>query len=478
MTYEKEQQLDAALQKAGVTVAGEKLELRDQKEVRGALIDDLIWTAVFASDEKTKQRARTIIHQLARATGAVPASIQALYDAMGRGEVNGFTVPAFNIRALTYDACRALFRAALANNVGAFILEIARSEIGYTEQRPAEYAVCVLAAAVKEGFRGPVFIQGDHFQASAKKWGTAERDKEREAIEGLIDEAIAAEFYNIDIDTSTLVDLSFPTVDEQQRANYENCAHFTRYIREREPEGVVISIGGEIGEVGHHNTTPEEFRAYMEGYQRSIAGSGIKGISKVSIQTGTSHGGVPMPDGTIAKAKIDFPLIKEISRIARSEYGISGAVQHGASTLPEEVFDQFPKNDTAEIHLATGFQNMILDHEAFPSELKKEMRDWCFENCASERKEGETDEQFVYKTRKKFIGPYKKQMWSFSSDIRGAMAKDLEKKFTFLFGKLNVNDTRDVVNKYVKVDATAVRPKRQQLAASGAMAFVNEGEGE
>jgi fructose/tagatose bisphosphate aldolase len=477
MIHESRETLQQALRQSGVGTDGERLTIENESAVRDQLIDPLIWTAVFSSNDETRQEARRLIHQLARQQGAVPASIQTLYDAMGRGEVTGFTVPAFNIRALTYDSCRAIFRAALANDVGAFVMEIARSEIGYTEQRPAEYAACVLAAAVKEGFRGPVFIQGDHFQASAKMWATADREKERTAIEGLIDEAIAAEFYNIDIDTSTLVDLSFPTVDEQQRANYEGASEFTRYIREHEPEEVQISIGGEIGEVGHHNTTPEEFRAYMEGYYRTL-GSDIKGISKVSIQTGTSHGGVPMADGTIAKAKIDFPLIREISAIARQEFGLAGAVQHGASTLPEEVFDQFPQNDTAEIHLATGFQNMILDHAALPSEMKQAIRQWCFDNALGEKKESETEEQFVYKTRKKALGPFKREMWELPGEAKAPIISDLEKKFVFLFGKLAVNDTREVVDRYVKIDPTAPRPKRQAVAATGAMAFVNEGEGE
>src|SRR5713226_5986109 len=175
--------------------------------------------------------------------------------AIGRGEERPFTVPAFNIRALTYDSACALFRAAMRNDVGAFIFEIARSEIGYTEQRPAEYAACVLAAAIRENFRGPVFIQGDHFQASAKKWATEEgKNAETKALESLIDEALAAQFYNIDIDTSTLVDLSQMTRDEQQRNNYENTAHLTRYIRQREPKGIEVSVGGEIGEVGKYNT--------------------------------------------------------------------------------------------------------------------------------------------------------------------------------------------------------------------------------
>jgi fructose/tagatose bisphosphate aldolase len=460
----------AALNKSVAAAGG------DLNRIRQSLIDELVWTAVFSSDSPTRDEARAQIHGIARKAGAVPASIQSFYDAMGRDEVGGFTVPAHNIRILTYDTARALFRAAIKHDVGAFIFEIARSEIGYTEQRPAEYAACVLAAAIKEGFRGPVFIQGDHFQASAKRWATADRDKERAAIESLIDEAIAAEFYNIDIDTSTLVDLSFPTLDEQQRPNYENCAHFTKYIRAREPEGVVISIGGEIGEVGKENTTPEEFHAYMRGYLRTL-GEGVKGISKVSIQTGTSHGGVPMADGSIAKVSIDFPALRTISRIARDEYGLSGAVQHGASTLPEEVFDEFPKSQTAEIHLATGFQNMVYDHPAFPAELKQEITEWCRTNAADERKAGETDEQFFYKTRKKAIGPFKQRMWEFAPNVKDPIVRDLEAKFGFLFQKLGVTGTKDVIAKYIDTASLAKR----EFAHAGAPAVLSEipeGEGE
>src|ERR1700704_1570553 len=225
-------------------------------------IDHLVREAVFG-DDTTRAAARKQIHLQARQRGAISASVFDLYMAMGRGEVRAFTVPAFNIRALTYDTARALFRAAMKHDVGAFIFEIARSEIGYTEQRPAEYAACVLAAAIAESFQGPVFIQGDHFQASAKKWATAEgQAAEMKALESLIDEALAAEFYNIDIDTSTLVNLDFPTREEQQRANYEGTAHLTKYIRARQPNGITVSVGGEIGEVGKYNTHPEEVRAY------------------------------------------------------------------------------------------------------------------------------------------------------------------------------------------------------------------------
>ena len=478
MIHESTQQLRESLANHGVSGSAETLVVTHPMKLREKGIDELIWTAVFSSNEETRTAARELIHDLARHTGAIPSSILPLYEALGRGEVaRTFTVPAHNIRALTYDVCRGLFRAAMKHDVGAFIFEIARSEIGYTEQRPAEYAACVLAAAIKEGFQGPVFIQGDHFQASAKKWSSSDRDSERKAIEGLIDEAIDAEFYNIDIDTSTLVDLSFPTVDEQQKLNYEEAAYFTRYIREREPEGIEISVGGEIGEVGKENTTPEEFRAYMEGYRRTL-GDSMKGLAKVSIQTGTSHGGVPLADGSIAEAKIDFNRIQEITKIAEKEYQNAGAVQHGASTLPEEVFDAFPKHDTVEIHLATGFQNMILDHQRFPADLKKEMIDWIWQTSSKEKKQSETDEQFVYKTRKKTLGPFKRQMWELPEDIRNAISHDLQTKFEFLFSKLGVFGTREIVARHIATAPGTKRPPRRQLAAAGAMAFVNEGEGE
>lgn len=436
--------------------------------------DQIVRDAVFG-DANAKAAARKQIHLTARDEGAFPASIYPLYMAIARGEVQRrFTVPAFNIRALTYDSARALFRAAKRHNVGAFIFEIARSEIGYTEQRPAEYAACVLAAAIREQFRGPVFIQGDHFQASAKKWATPEgRTAETKALESLIDEALAAEFYNIDIDSSTLVDLSFPSRDEQQRTNYEMTAHLTKYIRARQPNRITVSIGGEIGEVGKYNTQPDEVRAYMDGLRRLLGGQA--GISKISVQTGTSHGGVPLPDGSIAHAKIDFNVLREVTEIGRKEYGIAGSVQHGASTLPESVFNKFPESNAVEIHLATGFQNMVLDAPTFPADMKQEIRDFCFANAADERKAGETDEQFVYKTRKKALGPFKKRMWDMPDAAKQPIIAELEAKFEFLMEKLGVFATADIVNRHVKpVDAKYAAASEALTAA--AVIDPNEGE--
>src|SRR5512144_2800136 len=116
----------------------------------------------------------------------------------------------------------------------------------------------------------------------------------------------------------------------------------------------------------------------MDGYLRELAKYGDKLVpmSKVSVQTGTSHGGTPTADGHVAAVKLDFAVLKAIGEVARSKYGLSGAVQHGASTLPDALFDRFPAAECAEIHLATGFQNMLFDGGFLPDDLKATMYKW------------------------------------------------------------------------------------------------------
>lgn len=419
--------------------------VKDKSAIRG-MMDGLIAEAVFEPDDEKRKAKFILIKEIAKACGAVPASIQGLYEEMGRRYPN-FTVPAINIRGLTYDVSRAVFRKALQMKVGALIFEIARSEIGYTKQKPLEYATVVLAAAVREGFEGPVFIQGDHFQLVRKNYLSGP-ELETNYVKGLIAEAIEAEFYNIDIDTSTIVDIDKPTIKEQQRPNFEKTSELAEYVRSLQPEGIDVSVGGEIGEIGGKNSTPDELRAYLDGFKEIFKGA--KGLSKLSVQTGTSHGGVVLPDGSLAKVKIDFETLRELSDLARREYGLSGCVQHGASTLPEEAFNMFPETGTSEVHLATGFQNIIYDSPHLPSDFKEDVYNYLRQECAKERKEGQTDEQFFYSVRKKGFGPLKKKWWDLPNDVKDPIMKELEAKFALLFDKLRVSNTVDIVNRTVK----------------------------
>jgi fructose-bisphosphate aldolase class II len=442
-----------SLVQGGITV-------RDPSKLRSPATDRLVWQAVFGGADE-REAARWLLWELGQISGARPASINPLYAARGRGDVNGFTVPAINVRMMAYDTARAIFRAAKAGRAGAILLEIARSEIAYTDQRPAEYVAVLIGAALREGYGLPLFIQGDHCQVNHKKY-QADPEGEVGEVKKLIAEEIGAGFYNIDVDTSTLVDLSQPTLDAQQRVNFERAAEITGFIRGLEPSDVVASVGAEIGEVGMKNSTVEELHAFMQGYNRTLEGMGSPpGISKISVQTGTSHGGVVLPDGSMADVKLDLKALAALSRAAREEYHLAGAVQHGASTLPSNAFGNFPRIETAEIHLATNFQNIIFDHPSLPGELRDRLRAWVNENAAGERKSGDTDEQFYYKARKKAIGPFKREFWSLPAETRAAIAADLERTFVFLFDQLNVNGTENDINRFVQAPMqhhAALRP--------------------
>lgn len=437
---------------------------RRAKDISG-FVKDLI----AIDDVETKKRIFRKVLNIAYKNGIYPSSIHDFYLARGRSEFGGFCVPAINLRSMTYDLARAIFRVAKRNNSGAFIFEIAKSEMGYTAQSPCEFSAVILAAAIKEGYSGPVFIQADHTQVNVKKFKESP-EKEIDSLEALIAEAVEFGFYNIDIDSSTLVDLTQSSVRKQQFYNFDTCARLTQFIRRIEPKGITVSVGGEIGEVGHKNSTPEELRVFMDGFKERLR-KGLAGISKISVQTGTSHGGVVLPDGTIAQVALDFDTLKALSEIARKDFGLGGAVQHGASTLPSEAFNKFAQTDAAEVHLATEFQNMIYDSRHFPLELKNKIYEWLKINAASERKEGETDEQFFYKTRKKALGPFKRDIMGLPDSVRDAIAGEIEAKFEFLFKQLNVINKKELVDKYIALKRVISRKRKEGAAV------VHDGEG-
>ena len=439
------------------TLNNGELKIENSDKLRGDVLDQLVLNAVLNPSAEIKGMSRFFIKSAALEFGIVNSSIQCLYDARGRGEIKGFTVPALNIRGLPYELCRAIFRTAIKTNAGAFIFELAKSEMNYTFQKPHELSSVILGAAIKEGFKGPVFIQGDHFQVNAKNYS---QDPEREinGIKSLIESGIAGGFYNIDIDTSTLVDLSKANVVDQQRANFEVGVELIKHVRENEPEGITISVGGEIGEVGKENSNEQELRAYLDNFNELLEKnhSGATTISKISIQTGTSHGGVPLPDGTVADVNLDFNTLENLSRISRENYGLAGAVQHGASTLPQDLFHKFPELETAEIHLATDFQNMIYGSKLFPTSFKEKIYTHLRKKFNSEKKSGETDEQFIYKTRKKGFGEFKQEFWELANEVREGIGEELESKMDFLFKKLAVQNTKDFVKE--NVEEVPIRP--------------------
>ena len=198
------------LLEGSAAIDGDRLTITDAGAFRARTARDLAWTTAFSEDPPTVEGARWLVWEASQALGARSASMHDLYMARGRGEVHGFTVPAVNIRAQTFDMARVLFETAARQDVWAVIAELARSEQTYTYQRPTEYATTVLAGALAAGWRGPVFLQGDHYQFNARKY-TADPEGMTEEIRRAIQLALVeAGYRNIDIDSST-VEFFLPT---------------------------------------------------------------------------------------------------------------------------------------------------------------------------------------------------------------------------------------------------------------------------
>lgn len=465
---------------AGILAVSDKaVSVLDEERLRSQLIDNLVYDATFGSDKEVVKLCRRLIKDTAAAQGAVLGSVYELYRAKAKDKKQ-YTVPAINIRGMGYNTSRAVFASAIDNNADKFIFEIARSEIGYTAQRPAELVTSVLAAAIKEGYNLPVYLQGDHFQVTLKDY-TASPEKAKDYIKGLIREAIEAGFYQVDLDMSQLVDYTKADVQEQQELNYKLVAELTAYVRDLERElgldraGIVVNLGGEIGEIGkglaekdQKNSTVAELRAFMDGYNAELKrlsqekGYELNPITKIAIQTGTQHGGIRNAKGELVRAKVSFNAIAELGKVAREEYSLAGVVQHGASTLPEDNFTLFAgntpeglvidesllneasknilsTNPAAEVHLATAYQDTIIDHPRMPASMVSQMREYIFSK--NPVKENQNADGVFVSNRKNVWGPFKAQVWNLPAGVQEAMRDSLRGQFDVVFNNMGVKNS-------------------------------------
>lgn len=410
-------------------------------------VADLDRAALEAGTATEEQRAKRVarLRAMADEAGVWPASIGPIYRGLAQGDLPPMTVPAMNLRGLTYDAARAAWRAARALDAGPTMFELAPSEADVSKQRFDEYAAMVLAAAAREGHRGPVFLQGDHF-------GLYEDTSEDFAsVQALGREALSAGLMQIDIDAAGLADMAADDPYERQKGNARATARMIVALRSkaggdvRGDVGGDIVFGGEVGEIGGENTDPADLRAFLDQVTAAMP-DGVPGLGKVSVQTGTRHGGIVTAAGGTAEMPLDVSLVTQLSGIARDEYGLPGVVQHGASTLTTQQLAQLPEAGVIEVHLATGIQNLILDHPALPAELLERMKRELVGPVSHAESgvydEAKTPEQKFYQNRWRAWGQYKHELWSMPDPVKQEIGDTLEAWFRELFTALQVAGKR------------------------------------
>jgi fructose-bisphosphate aldolase class II len=92
---------------------------------------------------------------------------------------------------------------------------------------------------------------------------------------------------------------------------------------------------------------------------------------------------------------------------------------------------------------------------------------WLREHATEERKPNDTEEQFIYKARKKAIGPFKRRMWDMEPARRDAIGASLEERFTFLMKQLRIEGTADAVRRFVTVPIVPLSMDAETKAAAG-----------
>lgn len=386
----------------------------DSDKLRSETIDYLIKEAAFNGDNDVKTAAQFFIRSAAISLGITPASINDFYMARKDNAWENMTVPAVNIRADAYETSRQVFRVVREQNIGAIILELAKSEVRYSGQSVDEFTTAGFAAAIKEGYVGQIFFQGDHYQVDQNKYAK-EPNKEIDTLKRFIRESILAGEYNIDLDPSTLVNegaldeiVAFENglvdgylknnqelvqgldesglkafrhelidnlpVTEEHRVKldelYEKLhsdtakvtMEFIRYIRGLEKEllggKITISIGIEERHIDNpkHKNNPSTVRGSIALSQKILkmcADEGLVGPSKIALQTGTMHG---------LGGKVDFGIYtRHLAAAKAGLLGISVYVQHGASTIKDRNdFKKMPVDGVGEVHLATEYQKITL----------------------------------------------------------------------------------------------------------------------
>ncbi|NPV56932.1 MAG: aldolase [Anaerolineae bacterium] len=390
-----------------------------------------------------RAKAAASLQHAAGELGVYPASIAPVYRALADGTLPPMTVPAFNIRGMTYELARAIWRTSMALKAGPLLFELAPSESIVGDQLFEEYTALILAAAVREGYRGPVFLQGDHFSIDSM-----------EAIAPTLELAkrvVRCGFYQIDIDASHLFDPGGANLAEFHQPNAQATAQVISQLRQFKPAGEFLTLGGEVGEIGGRNTTTSDLEAFYDAVI-SLLPPATRGLDKISAQTGTTHGGIVLTDGTTGQMPVNFDLAAALAGQARA-LGISGLVQHGASTMSLVDLAKLPASGVVEVHLATQIQNIVFDHESFPAALLEKMKAHQTVGGSAEGDQDENTErlselQRFYKARWAAWGPFKRELLDLPTESLETICDSLGAWVADVFRALRIAGNAGVLERY------------------------------
>ena len=236
--------------------------------------------------------------------------------------------------------------AAAAADVGAVIFELARSEQEYTFQRPGRLhherpRRCHRGRLARAGLRPgrPLPVQCE--EVRGRSGGDDRGDPAR--LPARDRRGLRQHRHRHARRSSTCPCRRSTTSSATNYGARPSCPRSSATL---EADGVTVSVGGEIGEVGKENSTEAELRAYLDGYRRELDARGRRARSGIARSASRPARRTAACRCRTAAWPRSSSTSTSWSGSARSpgRYGLAGAVQHGASTLPDELFHHFPRS--------------------------------------------------------------------------------------------------------------------------------------
>ena len=321
------------------------------------------------------------------------------------------------------------------------LFEIAKSEVGYTAQTPADFYQNIVQTAEEIDFNTPYAIHGDHITI---------KDTTPEAYKGgedLIKAELAAGFTSYAIDASHNFNINATDVKEQLKDNIE----ITKKLAKLIPNEYSLEV--EVGEVGRTDpktgekdiTTVEEAFTFIT----ALRDAGIK-PDLLATNNGTSHGNVFDKNGNvIAKIGIDLQRTKAIAD-AIKPMGVRIA-QHGITGTPLEFIPRLLDCGIIKGNVGTNWQNISLD--CIPEELKKKMEQWTLQSPdaakTKAKKPNITENELILKNIKNAIKPFKAELAAIPDSYKKKLDETTKKSAIDFFKAFNAQGTGSKVKKYL-----------------------------
>lgn len=410
-----------------IAVSDHEVTVQHGERLKRELIDALLENALFNPELAVRSLAHQLIKAIANDLGIFPTSLQALYEARRRTEYLGKTVPRLAAHGLTYDMARAAFRTMKRSSTAICLFELPVETLPIAESHLQDFCSSVLAAAIKEGFYGPLFLQlGDiRYQADAF---INNPQQYHQQLHQLLQLGMANGFLNFAVDTTAL-----------PHEGFAEMASFSNTLNEWQQGDRLLAHGAALGDLPSGEAALNSLCANLDTYFEHLKKEGNKAhpLCKLGVKI----------KGDLANSRV---AVEKLRDLIVSKYAFAGLTIDHLLHLSERNLRDLATWQALEVNVSELLYDRLFDSHHFPKEIIVEMRHFLTDACRHEWHVSESEEEFVHRLRHRTFAPFKKMFWEIPAATREKIGLELERTFASLFQWLGVTETVTLVRDKVR----------------------------